>query len=111
MDRVIKIVQNLTKEIKEKYDSLSPSQRSQVFCIPFEKFVTTPDKYIDRLAKFIESARTKKTNKAKVKQRIPRTLDPNDHKKKYNAIRQKASNEYLYILEGLVNEYENTYLN
>ena len=111
IDRVIRIVQQLTKEVKEKYDLLSPSQKSQVFYIPFEKFVTTPDKYIDRLTEFIGSAKTKRTNKAKAKQRVPRTLDSNNKKKKYDAIKQRASNDCFYIFDDLVNEYEKTYLN
>jgi hypothetical protein len=111
MDRVIKIVQHLTNQAKEKYNSFSPSKKTNIFFVVFEEFVTKPDKYINRLAKFVGTSKTKRTNKTIKKQKIPRVIDSNKQKVKYYTIKEKASSECLSILHDLVNEYEHNYLN
>jgi len=110
LDRIIKIIKNLIKEVKDKYELLSQSKQNQILYIPFEKFVTKPDKYIVQLTKFLDTETTTRTKKAKLKQRIPRKIDITNQEKKYNFIREKASSEYISILDELIHEYQKEYL-
>ena len=111
INRVIKIVERLTKQMMKKYKSFSKDQKNQVLFIPFEGFAESPDKYLDLISRFINSKTTKKTKKTLKRQNVPRKIDIKEREKKLNLIKEKASKECLQILDDLVEEYECKYLN
>ena len=110
LNRAIKIVHRLTKQMISKYESLSSSQKHQVLFIPFEKFATFPHKYLDLISNFIGSEVTGKTKQALKKQKVPRVIDPKVKENKMKLIKEKISKECLGILDDLINTYEQKYL-
>tara|TARA_Y100000294_G_scaffold177407_1_gene202693 strand:+ start:203 stop:1168 length:966 start_codon:yes stop_codon:yes gene_type:complete len=109
IDRQIKIVQRLGKKRKDKLESLSAKSKSQILVIPYEQFLTSPDRYLKSISKLINSEITKHTKKILKKKRVPNKLDPADREKKLKAIREIASPKCLQILENLAEEYESLY--
>lgn len=106
IDRIIKIVFNLTKEVEKKYSEMEDSRRNQVLFIPFEAFVTEPNKYLTQLTNFLGTRVTKKTKKAMIRQRIPRVINIEERSKKYENIKNEASPIYMSILDNLIKNYE-----
>ena len=109
IDRLIKIVERLNKKRIDKYKSLSQARKDQILLIPFEKFVISPDSYLDSIAKFIDSETTKYTKKTLKRERVPRKLDLKEREKELNLIKETASKECMEILSALSEEYESLY--
>lgn len=110
LNRVIKIANSLTEQVTTKYESLSHAQKKQVLFIPFEKFTSSPDNYLELISKFIDAKITKRTYRSLKRQKVPRRVDIKEREKKKKLLKEKASEESIRILNDLVEKYENKYL-
>ncbi|HJN01669.1 MAG: hypothetical protein CMH78_07365 [Nitrospinae bacterium] len=110
LNRVIKIVCQLVKQVRDEYDKLPETRKKQVIIVPYEKFLISPYKYIEKIESFIDTKRTKSTAKILKKLKLPNEIDPNNRKSKLKSIEESASEECLQILFDLSKEYEDRYL-
>lgn len=110
INRVIKIVYRLSKQVRNEYDKLPESTKKQVILIPYEKFVISPYKYIEEIENFIAIKRTASTAKILRKLKLPNRINLTKRESKLKFIEGSASKECLQILCDLSVEYENRYL-
>ena len=111
VNRAIKIIQRFSNKMRIKHESLSEAQKSQVLIIPFERFAISPYKYLDLISNFIGKGITKNTHKVLKKEKVPREINPKERERKMKLIKEKASKECLDMLDKLIYEYEQKYLN
>ncbi len=106
MDKVIRSYAARSDRLWETYNNLSKKQKRQVLLIPFEKFVTNPLPYLEKIELFIGRKQTRFTKKSLRRQRCPRDLNVTERVQKEQEIKSLASKECIKLMERLSQEYE-----
>jgi hypothetical protein len=129
MDKVIYSLDWFSKRIDDTYNEFTEQQKKQTLFIPFEKFVITPEPFINQIELFLSSERTSAVKKALKRQKCPRKnlsvgrghksygwVKPDgksdnisDFKKRKEFVKARASKDGLVIFEDICRNYKVKY--
>lgn len=128
-DRVIYSLAKILEKGRKTVEALPPARREQILVVPFENFTLHPDSYVDQICKRLGTERTPTTARIFKAQNLPRLrvmdgpakaiykryawkaqarteTESQNHERRWNEARQKATPEAFTVLEGLAREYE-----
>lgn len=106
LGRIIRMIQHLWESMQQTLAALSPDQRTQVSCIPFEDFIQRPFPYVESLAAFLGTRPSRATRAAVKRERCPRAYRPDGHAQRLNRLKAQMTQEEELILERLSEAYE-----
>jgi hypothetical protein len=74
MDRTIYAIETQWRMAMETLDTMSPEERASVLVVPFERFVVSPEPYLDELQRFLGTSVTAETRRMMKRQNVPRQM-------------------------------------
>ena len=133
MDRVIFLIEFLTRSANEALDAMDEAPRARVLVIPFERFVIDPTPYLDHIGRMLDTVPTSATARILRRERVPRrhtgagrdlpiyrryawappesgSSEASELRKRWYIAAQEASPEGLATLEAVCADYERRYL-
>lgn len=105
-DRVIYMVKGLEENHNKAYCDLNDNEKKIIKKIYFEKFVVDPNPYLNELAEFLKTEKTKHTFLVCKKQKCPRVLNMYDKEIKINNIKKYCSDSAYQALVQMSTDYE-----
>jgi len=133
MDRSIYAIRQQWRLAEEAFERLSDIQKKQVLFIPFERFVTEPDPFVDEIVRFLGTETTRVTRRVMKSQNVPRRMyaegidlgiykrygweppsagatEQEELAKRRDFVASEAAPEALQVLDELSAAYEAKYL-
>ena len=95
----------LIKSVGE-YKKLIDGQKNSILVLKYEDVLIDPSKEIDKICLFLETTKSKYTEKAFIDARVPRVIKTEDREKKLEEIKNSVKAELFMELNDLVNQYE-----
>jgi len=110
IDRIVKMLYHLQLENRRSYESLSISEKEQIFVLRFEDLVSDTEKYVADIAKFLDTSTTKYTKSAIKAQGCPRYQDPAKRVRRLNSITKEATKESLLLVDEMIEDYKSDWV-
>jgi|ETNmetMinimDraft_35_1059890.scaffolds.fasta_scaffold20582_2 hypothetical protein len=115
LEKAIMTICSLDEGIRKRYKELGERDRDKVLFVPFEKLLTHPNQYFDRIMGKLSTKKTALTDKVLEEVRLPRYSDNHyleklKHDFKVRMEKEIVSEELKKILKNLCSKYEETYL-
>jgi hypothetical protein len=107
MDRVIHYISRRLENIYTSYNNLNDIQKSQILFVPYEKFLTSPSKYLIEIGNLISREPTKLTKRALSHAGCPANINDSDLKDKTAKIKALCTKESFHILSDLLEFHHN----
>jgi hypothetical protein len=89
----------------ESDHKLSSERKKRVMFVFFDEFVTNPMPICEVAAKFIGTKITPRTKNTLKRERCPRTLLPEEKRRKRELLEQGSSDKCCKILDDLIHDY------
>ena len=109
IDRVAKTISTLCLKYYDYLDNIDSTIQDKILIIPFEHFVTKPEKFLKKLCSFIGTEVTSVTEAMMGNANIPRVLNKVNFSKKFMGLKTKMSKNYFNELINVSNIYESTF--
>lgn len=115
LEKAIMTIYSLDEGITKRYKELAKRDKDKVLFVPFEKLLTHPDQYFDRIMEKLNTKKTSLTDKVLEEVRLPRDSE-SDYIEKlqhdFQVLMEKeiVSEESKEIVKNLCFKYEETYL-
>ena len=107
IDSIINMVYHISKQHIKSYNSLSKKHQNQILILPFENFVTDPNKHLEKICSFLNTKESSFTQINLKNENIPRDKKNNDTKEKLIKIKKLASKESFELLLLMNESYDN----
>jgi len=106
IDRIIKMIHNLTEYEKHTYSSLPTSIMDLIIEVKYEFLIENTFDTINLLSTFLKTKPHDKFNVVLDREKCPSKISLKMRKKKLDDIKSKASKKYMKLLDEMVINYE-----
>jgi len=107
MDRVIRLLYSVHSHHLEAFKNLDKKEVKNIYTLYFEDFAQDTNNVLNKICNFIGTSQTSFTSISLKREKVPRIINPKEVIKKMNFINEITSDNYISLLEDLLEKHKN----